>query len=599
MKRNNFVRMITSAALAALMAVSAGGYWPAAFADSGMQEASGSTGVTIERMETGPSSSAMDFDAEVLKGTITSLPEERAYVKGSSDWDQAFGQYLDQKFREASGSSSAPGIRRARKATRGSRFTGQQRIVYNKIYDMAKKVAAGEESSTVVSIPLSELGVKQYYSAEELGVDSIFDASGSGVSETARMALNGQFQVTIQTLLEALLGDMPYELYWFDKTQGMAFTAPDVAAFVNGGKEYLMFEKDAQVKFSLSVVKAYGQGYTADVSKTGAASATVGRAKAIVEENAGKSDLEKLEAYRDKVLELADYDYDAAQNYESTGEYGDPWQVVYVFDGDPATKVVCEGYSKAFQYLCDLTDFQNDSIVCNSMSGDMAYYDTDTGVSAGGPHMWNTVKIDGRSYLVDLTNSEGKNAPQNNELFLAGVETPSEGVFAAYWNGKKTYIMYSYDANTLYGYDEDELTLSDRSYYKVKDGLSDGGDTGKPEEPGKTDPAEKPAVKKLYKVTVNVSKGGKVYSLKSRGAKQKRKGKSAYISVKSGGTVTITVKARKGYRFVTWKKSGKKVKAGKNVEISRKKSKGKVVKSVLTVKKVKKGVTYKAVFAKK
>ena len=562
-----------------------------------------SSEVKVEQIETEPSSSASDFDEKIEPGTITSLSEERAYVSGKSDPDQAFGEYLDQKFRAAAGTSTTPGIRRARKATRGSRFTGQQAVVYNKVADMAKKVAAGEEASTVVSIPLSELGVKQYYSAEELGVDSIFDESGSGVSETARIALsNSKFQVTIQTLLEALLGDFPYELYWFDKTQGMAFTAPDIAAFVNGSKEFLMFEKDAKVKFSLNVVKAYGTGYTADISKTGAASATVEKAQAIVDANADKTDLEKLEAYRDKVLELTDYDYDAASNYESTGEYGDPWQIVYVFDGDPDTKVVCEGYSKAFQYLCDLSDFKNESIVCNSMSGDMAYYDTDSGSSSGGPHMWNTVRIDGKNYLVDLTNSEGKNAPLNNELFLAGVETPSEGIFAAYWNDKKTYIIYSYDANTLYGFDEDELTLSPTSYYKAKEEQAQGGDDpGKGgDEPGKGgDEPAKPAAAKLYKVIVKVSKGGKVYSMKSRGAKMKRKGTSAYISVKSGRTVTITVKAKKGYKFVKWTKSGNKVKAGKNIKITKKKSKGKVVQSVLTLNNVKKGVTYKAVFAKK
>ena len=123
----------------------------------------------------------------------------------------------------------------------------------------------------------------------------------------------------------------------------------------------------------------------------------------------------------------------------------------------------------------------------------------------------------------------------------------------------------------------------------------------KTDKPVKTNAPEKPAkVKaKLYKVAVNVSKGGKVYSIKSKGAKMKRKGTCTYISAKSGRTVTVTVKAKKGYKFVKWTKSGKKVKAGKNIKMTKKKSKGKVVKCVLTLKNVKKGVTYKAVFAKK
>ena len=33
--------------------------------------------------------------------------------------------------------------------------------------------------------------------------------------------------------------------------------------------------------------------------------------------------------------------------------YGDPWQLIYVFDDDPDTNVVCEGYAKAFKYEAD------------------------------------------------------------------------------------------------------------------------------------------------------------------------------------------------------------------------------------------------------
>lgn len=30
-------------------------------------------------------------------------------------------------------------------------------------------------------------------------------------------------------------------------------------------------------------------------------------------------------------------------------------ELIWVFDGDSSTNVVCEGYAKAFQYLCDLS----------------------------------------------------------------------------------------------------------------------------------------------------------------------------------------------------------------------------------------------------
>ena len=56
---------------------------------------------------------------------------------------------------------------------------------------------------------------------------------------------------------------------------------------------------------------------------------------------------------------------------------------------------VCEGYSKAFQYLCDLSSFK-DKVECHSVSG-----------VTSGPHMWNVVAMeDGYNYLVDVTNCD-------------------------------------------------------------------------------------------------------------------------------------------------------------------------------------------------
>ena len=80
---------------------------------------------------------------------------------------------------------------------------------------------------------------------------------------------------------------------------------------------------------------------------------------------------------------------------------------------DESTNVVCEGYSKAFQYLCDLSD-----ITCYTVTGDM-----DGGTGAGA-HMWNIVEQDGRYYIADITNSDTDSAGENGELFL---NTPVKG----------------------------------------------------------------------------------------------------------------------------------------------------------------------------
>lgn len=56
-------------------------------------------------------------------------------------------------------------------------------------------------------------------------------------------------------------------------------------------------------------------------------------------------------------------------------------------------EALCEGYSKAFQYLC-----QSAGIECVNVSG----------TGAGQPHMWNMIKIDGAWFHVDSTFDDQK-----------------------------------------------------------------------------------------------------------------------------------------------------------------------------------------------
>ena len=59
--------------------------------------------------------------------------------------------------------------------------------------------------------------------------------------------------------------------------------------------------------------------------------------------------LNNLKSY---ICDAVTYD-DAAADDSTNTPYGDPWQLISVFDSDPNTNVVCEGYSKAFKYLVD------------------------------------------------------------------------------------------------------------------------------------------------------------------------------------------------------------------------------------------------------
>lgn len=137
--------------------------------------------------------------------------------------------------------------------------------------------------------------------------------------------------------------------------------------------------------------------------------------------------------------------------------------VIYVFDGNPDTNVVCEGYSKAFQYLCDLSSFRSDQINCYTVTGTMN----------GGGHMWNIVRMeDGKNYLADVTNCDGTkggtiSAGFPDKLFLAGVSgTVSTGYLASLttYYGSSREITYLYDTKTGSLYNTDVLTLSSADY---------------------------------------------------------------------------------------------------------------------------------------
>ena len=412
---------------------------------------------------------------------------------GLSSSDELFASYVKQEF----GVHDKNRVTLlALKTTRGSLLVGQEKVVYDKLSQRICDVAAGRESSTVIDIPLSDLGVKKAYTAEELGLESVFDADNpSEVSETARQAVNGMFNVALLRVLNAVLSDYPYELYWYDKTLGIAFEPPAISALDNGEGGALLFGKPYQAKFKMCVSADYSkdgllQSFVADTAKTGAASSAAARAQAIVAENQGEGDYQKLYNYMQAVAKLTDYDYNAADRYDMTGIYGDPWQVIHVFDGDPGTKVVCEGYAKAFQYLCDLSEFSDDGLACNSVSGLMS------GGTGWGAHMWNIVAMGGKNYLVDVTNNDNfladdhESITPNDELFMAGASGDMYEGYRIEWGGEDGtdahWMTYGYDEDLLHFFSEEELTLSQRSYLEDQAAEQQGGSSDADDsEPGK------------------------------------------------------------------------------------------------------------------
>ena len=325
----------------------------------------------------------------------------------------------------------------------GDQLTGREALVYAALKPQIQQAAKGQLESTEFQIPVKDIYEDVRYTAADLGVDYIYDSNGW--NQAAKDAFAQKTSYDFSLVNRALLYDLPYDLYWFDKTVGVSRTG---VAYTSDGTEMWIADYDTAVityKYCVSsdyAVNHASKGYALDTSYGARAVTAAENARSVVASNTGKSDLHKLQAYKEYICGEVTYNTAAADDKNNTPS-GDPWQLVTVFDGDPDPNVVCEGYSKAFQFLCDESRFRNGTSVV-SVSGTMA-----GGTGAGG-HMWTIVTMpDGLHYMADITNSDSGSVGQNGGLFLSGYTEPfPENNQYNYTAGGKT-IAYVFDANTL------------------------------------------------------------------------------------------------------------------------------------------------------
>ena len=245
-------------------------------------------------------------------------------------------------------------------------------------------------------------------------------------------------QASADKVWHALLSDLPYELYWHDKVIGInyAYTlAADNTPF-----------KD--VTFSFAVAQEF-RGKDMTTTNIPNVPAAVQTARSVVAANASKADHDKLQAYRQYICDQVSYNYAAARGEYANG-YGNPWQLLWVFDGDSTTNVVCEGYAKSFKYLCDLTEESN------GWTGDVETINV-TGTMGTENHMWNIVRIGGGNYLVDVTNCDTGMKGYPQKLFLRGAV--GDGISYTVEN-----TVYTYGTETRTGFAAADLKLSGTDY---------------------------------------------------------------------------------------------------------------------------------------
>ena len=390
-------------------------------------------------------------------------PEDIYPTVEVDDSDELLMQFLENKARvDISNAPTEDGSQRQKYyQPRKSNLTGPELKMYNILAPKLEAVASGEIESTDFRIPVREVfGDKLEYSAEDLGYDTLSGHVSEAVDDFYDI-----FYYDYGELINALLIDMPYDLYWFDKTKGISIDRGGAIGCRKSEEtgEYVIafMDEDPQLKFELYVSSDYsvtGDRRTSDVdtSKTKKAAAFADNTADIILAYENDSDIDKLKAYKQEICDAVEFNYAAvAENVP----YGDPWQLIWVFDNDDSTNVVCEGYSKAFQFLCNLTEFDSSKIDCYRVTGKMG------GGTGEGNHMWNVLHMnDDNNYLVDITNCDQGTIGYPDLLFM---KKPLDEAVTGYdYSFDVLYetISYKYDEYTKSLYSEDELILADKDY---------------------------------------------------------------------------------------------------------------------------------------
>ena len=376
-------------------------------------------------------------------------------VPGAAEDDaDLIAGYIEQRLEAELPKTDEPVLLRSR---RNNNLSGNDATIYALLKTMITEVAAGERSSTEFVITITDLLGQNLWTAEELGVEAIFE-NGS-MTQAARDAVNAKLEYDFSLVLDALMSNCPYELYWYDKTSPTGWSTPGAIYTYSGGQYLAGFSNSAKLVFRLPVSVNYavnGQAgtYVVDTATGARVTTAVETAKGIAAGGEELSAYDRLAYFKEQICDLTAYNDAAAADDDMP--YGDPWQLIYVFDGDVSTNVVCEGYSKAFQYLCDLAGIPG--VECYCVTGTMV------GGTGAGAHMWNLVNMDdGLVYLVDVTNCDTGTIGSPSALFIVPFESGNVNdgyVFRAYGSA----ITYVYDSFLFNTFTVDELTVSGEGY---------------------------------------------------------------------------------------------------------------------------------------
>lgn len=275
-------------------------------------------------------------------------------------------------------------------------LSADEKRIYNTLKSAAEGIAAGKRTSTIVNVN---------------GFTSLWNSS-----EEITEMLDG--------IMSCLLEDYPGDFYWYDKG--------------NYYGEWPLEDDDKvhSMTISMAVLPDYQDSelYKIDAEKAEAAQKPVENALSIVKKYEKESDYKKLKGYVKEINNLVSYDEGIYDDDSVSCEA--PWQFIWVFDGSRDTNAAYEGYADAFQYLCNMSEFQD--AACYTVEGTLS---EESGESS---YMWNIVSLEGNNYLVDVANCSAQAVGAPEQLFLAGTKGSVRSGYTFSLNQGKDAVTYKY-----------------------------------------------------------------------------------------------------------------------------------------------------------
>ncbi|MBQ6346503.1 MAG: Ig-like domain-containing protein [Clostridia bacterium] len=339
-----------------------------------------------------PTDDGLASDPAVLVPT----EEEACFIHSSRDSDALFAGY-------ANGILHGAGPRRNATAYAREKLNSQEQVIYDALKPLLAQVAEGSRASTKFEVPLSALLGLTRITGQALTGEVLSNPMTDDEMARVAAAWKALYTYTLSNVANALWFDCTYELYWLDRYDNPIRAVKPAVMYrysAELGDWELYVADGAGVSFRFPVLARYqGDTYTVDPGSIDRAKLARKNAQAIVEQYAGCSDYARLAGYVTAICRLVRYDDEAAtpEWQYANPQVQDPWKLISVFDDDSSTNVVCEGYAQAYQYLCELTQFDGD-IHCRLVTGNVS----------GTEHSWNLVRMDdGKNYLVDVSSMDG------------------------------------------------------------------------------------------------------------------------------------------------------------------------------------------------